>query len=1217
MSTNVFAENQVVTNNVDSGAGTLRQAIIDAGDGDEITFNLSSGNETITLSSELLITENLTIDGYNESGSGVNVTISGNNSCRVINITSGTVILENIGIANGDVLGEGAGINIGSSVTSVTLNKVTVSDNSNTGNGNYGGGIFCGGGNLTINYSTIKNNETEFNGGGIRIEGSAITEINNSTINNNTCGNYGGGIAFSASGNLTINNSTFFGNSQTVASSTFGGGAVSINGTAILTNTTIANNSADNYGGGMFLYDGSISISNSIIANNTAGVSGPDFYYCAGTLTDNGYNVVKYQSPSQYFNHNTSIIYEGGEWLVIVSYEALDNQTLDLASSLSYSGGYTETIAVTGGGFLSDGEGDGSTTETTDQRGYYRKSGTVYYGSTPTSFSNSITRGAYQYYGVVAREGGTWTSGGDYYTHIKGAAERETSGTIVLAGTAIYEPGIALDDNETITIQGAGASSTFVQAAQTAGISTDRVFNITTGTVTLEDMTIRNGYAVDGNANNTSPNWGGGIYIAGSSSVALNNITVTNNKASFRGGGIAHYSSSTLTLTGCTVSYNSTDNNDGGGIICAGVGGTVTLNNTLVDHNFAADGGGGIYTAYGDLVLNNSNITNNTADDWGGGIYHNNNTPLTITGGTINSNSAGYGGGGICTGGYASVNALTNVTIDGNDANGNDANGGGISHWSSETLSLTSCTLSNNECADGIGGGLCQETGGGAITISQSVFDGNKSYDGAGNGGNGGAIACMSDATVNIDHSTFKNNYAYWNGGGVFLENSGMIASISNSTFYNNVAGNWGGGFIIEQGDVTLVNSTFSGNSTTNSAKGGGAIAVWSQSATLKFLTVANNTAAGNGAGIYFDTDYSGTFNISNCLAANNTGNGTGDDLYNNDADLTDNGYNIVEVCNLAANATGGLDNATDILYNTKYNTASTTETSWTKGSSVFAKQNLYLSSTLALNNNPNGTWTLSYTDGNSIGIDDGTGTDPDQRGATVYNGTKDIGAYEWQGSSGTLPVTLSSFTAQYIESMPILCWTTQSESENAGWNIYRGETNEALSNEETYQLNLSLGLIPGAGTTSLPTEYSFEDVFPIYLGTTYFYWLESIDYSGETEIYGPISLLIPAEEWQNPNSPEIPKPYGLHQNYPNPFNPNTEISFMMKESCIGELSIYNVKGQKIKTIFSNLSIPRDELIIYNWNGKDETDKDVSTGVYYYELRTTKGNFVRKMILMK
>ena len=133
---------------------------------------------------------------------------------------------------------------------------------------------------------------------------------------------------------------------------------------------------------------------------------------------------------------------------------------------------------------------------------------------------------------------------------------------------------------------------------------------------------------------------------------------------------------------------------------------------------------------------------------------------------------------------------------------------------------------------------------------------------------------------------------------------------------------------------------------------------------------------------------------------------------------------------------------------------------------------------------------------------------------------------------------------------------------------------------------------------------------------TEYWYWLESIDYSGLTDSYGPISLVIP-EEGEEPGSPEIPGIYGLHQNYPNPFNPSTEISFMMKESCIGEMSIYNFKGQKIKTIFSNLSIPRDELIISYWNGEDESGKEVSSGVYYYKLMTTKGNFVRKMIMMK
>ena len=250
------------------------------------------------------------------------------------------------------------------------------------------------------------------------------------------------------------------------------------------------------------------------------------------------------------------------------------------------------------------------------------------------------------------------------------------------------------------------------------------------------------------------------------------------------------------------------------------------------------------------------------------------------------------------------------------------------------------------------------------------------------------------------------------------------------------------------------------------------------------------------------------------------------------------------------------------------------------------------------------------------IGAGATSGAPTDDIEGNARGNPPDIGAYE-NSRDTPLPVELSVFTAQYLNNVPTLYWQTQSETNNAGWNIYRGETNEALSNEETYLLNLSLGLIPGAGTTSEPTEYSFEDFFPISQGNTYFYWLESVDYSGESEIYGPISLTIPENEWQNPNSPEIPKPYGLHQNYPNPFNPNTEISFMMKENSIGELSIYNVKGQKIKTIFSNSSIPKDELQIYIWNGKDESGKEVSTGVYLYELKTNREIYLKRMLLIK
>jgi hypothetical protein len=88
--------------------------------------------------------------------------------------------------------------------------------------------------------------------------------------------------------------------------------------------------------------------------------------------------------------------------------------------------------------------------------------------------------------------------------------------------------------------------------------------------------------------------------------------------------------------------------------------------------------------------------------------------------------------------------------------------------------------------------------------------------------------------------------------------------------------------------------------------------------------------------------------------------------------------------------------------------------------------------------------------------------------------------------------------------------------------------------------------------------------------------------------------------------------------NYPNPFNPSTTISF--ETTNLNELSrieIYNIKGQKIKTfpINSSTDQPINSVI---WNGTDQHDKPVSSGIYYYVLKQ-RGKILktRKMILMK
>ncbi|MFC1898583.1 T9SS type A sorting domain-containing protein, partial [Candidatus Cloacimonadota bacterium] len=88
--------------------------------------------------------------------------------------------------------------------------------------------------------------------------------------------------------------------------------------------------------------------------------------------------------------------------------------------------------------------------------------------------------------------------------------------------------------------------------------------------------------------------------------------------------------------------------------------------------------------------------------------------------------------------------------------------------------------------------------------------------------------------------------------------------------------------------------------------------------------------------------------------------------------------------------------------------------------------------------------------------------------------------------------------------------------------------------------------------------------------------------------------------------------------NYPNPFNPSTTISFNLSEDQIekAELTVYNLKGQKVKTFLINSSTdqPINSVV---WNGTDDNNKPVSTGIYFYKLKSGEFEKTRKMLLMK
>ncbi|MDP8269449.1 MAG: T9SS type A sorting domain-containing protein [Candidatus Tenebribacter davisii] len=268
-------------------------------------------------------------------------------------------------------------------------------------------------------------------------------------------------------------------------------------------------------------------------------------------------------------------------------------------------------------------------------------------------------------------------------------------------------------------------------------------------------------------------------------------------------------------------------------------------------------------------------------------------------------------------------------------------------------------------------------------------------------------------------------------------------------------------------------------------------------------------------------------------------------------------------------------------------------------------------------------------TDGtNAVATGAGSGAS-DEYDNVIYNGSTNFSNpaatlssisnnSNWIGNNATrydfstfgdfiLPVNLSSFYAIYLGGTPTLYWTTQSEESNDYWNVYRSSSDNFT---EAALLN-GADPVPGNGTTNNASDYIYVDTAPILQNTTYWYWIEDVSTDGETEIHEPITLTIPYED-----APITPDFYGLQQNYPNPFNPSTSISFTLEEESDVQLIIYNVKGEKIKSVFSG-HIYADEIGSAVWAGDDENGKQVSSGVYLYKLITDTKEYSKKMLLVK
>jgi M6 family metalloprotease-like protein len=92
-------------------------------------------------------------------------------------------------------------------------------------------------------------------------------------------------------------------------------------------------------------------------------------------------------------------------------------------------------------------------------------------------------------------------------------------------------------------------------------------------------------------------------------------------------------------------------------------------------------------------------------------------------------------------------------------------------------------------------------------------------------------------------------------------------------------------------------------------------------------------------------------------------------------------------------------------------------------------------------------------------------------------------------------------------------------------------------------------------------------------------------------------------------------KRFYLYQNYPNPFNPTTSITFTVASRSHTTLSIYNIEGRLVKTLWNAEMDGGAKTIV--WNGMDARGNLVSSGVYFYRLKSGSNVMTKKMILLK
>jgi hypothetical protein len=506
--------------------------------------------------------------------------------------------------------------------------------------------------------------------------------------------------------------------------------------------------------------------------------------------------------------------------------------------------------------------------------------------------------------------------------------------------------------------------------------------------------------------------------------------------------------------------------------------------------------------------------------------------------------------------------------------------GGGVSCMDNSSITLKNLIVSNN-LTDTVGGGIylseisnatiedvvaienaCGMNGGGIMISQSEAFLTNvKALDNYSNF-SGGGIHCQG-GTIVIENSQMSGNASAWSGGGgEFTDTASLI--INNVMVSDNYAEGSGGGLVFfgNDGIVKLSNSVIIGNSGSFGSWGslGAGILVGTCTAEFTNVTFSDNFCELGGGVCWVSFGTIVTF--VDCIMWNNSPDEIGiNDSPTNPTVIT------ISYCDIQGGEVG-IDIPASVTFN------------WMEGNIdedplfAFTGEHLYslLEDSPCIN----------------AGIPDTTGLNlPEYDFAgnpRVLNGRIDMGAYEITTSIST------DFIASYTEGP-------------APFTVEFTDLTTGYPTEWEWDFD-SDGIIDSYDQNPVWT-YEEQGDYTVTLTS-------SNEYNEDTEIK---ENYIHVTEGVSSDEDIIPIASQLIGNYPNPFNPTTTIKFTTANTVNTKIVIYNIKGQKVKTLANNRFNAGTHQVL--WNGKDENGKPVTSGIYFYKMNSGKFISTKKMILMK